>query len=383
MNAKGSFTDFAQAPGGASAWHTVWLGSVTFLLAAPSKENVAAFDENKGRGPSGKGNFLGDVVESMCSITISPGHTLFIPAGWIVARQHPEDSVSFSGLFLHGHSIPEQLGTHGRQLLHGHDTLPFFTRLHWFVARYYVFKLRQAQGSKAVEAAGEGQGAPTRDADGARESVLSAWELQGLPSFVHWLETSAPDSCPHVGLPSVPVANPARMLQELRARVDAEAQVLQLELGLPANALQATSEQAIRESLSAPDDYTLTITVPPMPPPLPPVPLSFIEPVQVRSTRKTRRPSRINSDMYELAMDSAWEGDSDGGSVVGDEWNTSHNAKKKKKKKKTQEDILGAKKVNKMPKGEQTAKRQAETKKKRSAALAASRRNRLRKRLGM
>ena len=115
-------------------------GKVTFLLVPPSDNNLKSFESWSVGGKQDNG-FFADTVEHCSRLTLEAGHTLFIPSGWIYAIYTWEDTIAFSGNFLHSYAMEKQLQiAHLEEVLHlpARARFPFFTELLWFVLDRYI-----------------------------------------------------------------------------------------------------------------------------------------------------------------------------------------------------------------------------------------------------
>lgn len=71
---------------------------------------------------------------------------MLIPTGWIHAVFTPLDSVVIGGNFLHGLDMGGQLriaGVEERTRVPHKFRFPYFERIQWYAARYYLHQLKR------------------------------------------------------------------------------------------------------------------------------------------------------------------------------------------------------------------------------------------------
>ncbi|XP_063229275.1 jmjC domain-containing histone demethylation protein 1-like isoform X2 [Bacillus rossius redtenbacheri] len=143
MSVKGCYTDFQICFGGTSMWYHIFKGSQVLWLVPPFELNTQLYERwvLSGKQPD---VFFGDTVEKCGRVTLSAGHTLFIPTGWIHACYTRADTVVFGGRFLHSFAVEKQL-----KVARLEDSIrvprkmryPLFTEMLWYVLERYVHSL--------------------------------------------------------------------------------------------------------------------------------------------------------------------------------------------------------------------------------------------------
>ncbi|CAD6198078.1 unnamed protein product [Caenorhabditis auriculariae] len=105
----GSYTDFHIDFGGSSVWYHIYKGRKIFYVAAPTKENLKAYEMFQSEKSTTA--WFGDSLPpgTIKRVVIDEGETLMIPAGWIHAVYTPVDSIVFGGNYLHSYNIEMQL----------------------------------------------------------------------------------------------------------------------------------------------------------------------------------------------------------------------------------------------------------------------------------
>ena len=140
LSVASCYTDFHIDFGGTSVWYHIIKGQKTFWLIPPTEVNTELFGRWVLSGNQGD-MFFGDMVDACQRVTISQGHSLLIPSGWIHAVYTPQDSLVFGGNFLHSFNIPIQLRTtrlENKLKIPNRFRFPFYTELAWFTLDRYL-----------------------------------------------------------------------------------------------------------------------------------------------------------------------------------------------------------------------------------------------------
>lgn len=141
MSPRGCWTDFHIDFGGTSVFYHILSGKKLFYMIPPTKRNLEKY-ERWCRSDQQSTTFFPDVAAGPCYLVeLYAGQTMFIPSGWIHAVFTPRDSVVIGGNFLHGFSIAMQLSIYDlerRVNVPAVYRFPYFERLQWFSAEYYL-----------------------------------------------------------------------------------------------------------------------------------------------------------------------------------------------------------------------------------------------------
>ncbi|KAA8904517.1 hypothetical protein TRICI_005462 [Trichomonascus ciferrii] len=164
MSVQDSYTDFHIDFGGSSVFYHVCQGSKTFLFIPPTDTNLQKY-EKWCQSPEQSSTFFGDLTRECYRVDLVKGDSLIIPSGWIHAVHTPTDSLVIGGNFLTPINIPTQIRLteiEKRTKVPKKFQFPHFTRVLWYAAIYYTQN-------------------PTN---------ISAFELNGLPYILHYLQNS-------------------------------------------------------------------------------------------------------------------------------------------------------------------------------------------------
>ena len=141
-----AFTNFHIDFGGTSVWFHMIMGKKIFFIIEPTYKNIQIYKswcnlENR------ESINLASLVSKCYKIELFAGNTLIMPNGWIHSVYTEEDSIAFSGAFLHSFNIPSQLNSYKIDLEIYGDTLKDFKEHHFSAAVYYTKLLKNNQKS--------------------------------------------------------------------------------------------------------------------------------------------------------------------------------------------------------------------------------------------
>tara|TARA_B110000208_G_scaffold190784_1_gene255621 strand:- start:778 stop:2766 length:1989 start_codon:yes stop_codon:yes gene_type:complete len=146
MSVGGCFTDWHVDFGGSSVWYHLVRGCKFFFFAPPTEHNLKVY-ETWSTTDEQTTTFLGDRLEESFVVKITPGNTLFLPAGWLHAVYTPLDSLVFGGNFVHSLSIPTQLRIDALEVATGvpqTEKYPAYWQLMTYSAARHLRQLRTA-----------------------------------------------------------------------------------------------------------------------------------------------------------------------------------------------------------------------------------------------
>lgn len=155
---KGGFTDWHVDFAGSCVFYNVRRGRKVFYFIRPTPDNLAAYEKWSGNKEIQESTWLGDLVDEVYKVELTPGNTMTIPTGWIHAVYTPEDSLVFGGNYLHSLEIPTQLAIYRIELATKVPIkyrYPHFVKLTWMVAARYSDRLAELE-ARGVEPNGEG-----------------------------------------------------------------------------------------------------------------------------------------------------------------------------------------------------------------------------------
>jgi len=219
LSVASCYTDFHIDFGGTSVWYHIIKGQKTFWLIPPTEINTELFGRWVLSGNQGD-MFFGDMVDACQRITISEGHTLLIPSGWIHAVYTPQDSLVFGGNFLHSFNIPTQLRTtrlEHKLKIPNRFRFPFYTELAWYTLDRYLHCLT---GKTFLSEDFQEKNLLHLNkiaVNGDDKIHLTSFELQGLAELVNYLDSFAEhnNGCPEsIASPSDVLAAAKSMLQD-------------------------------------------------------------------------------------------------------------------------------------------------------------------------
>ena len=147
-HSKGGFTDWHVDFAGSCVFYNVRRGKKVFYFIRPTKDNLAAYERWSGSKEMQDSTWLGDLVDEVYKVELSPGNTMTIPTGWIHAVYTPEDSLVFGGNYLHSLEIPTQLAIYRIELATKVPIkyrYPHFVKLTWMVANRYYARLAELE----------------------------------------------------------------------------------------------------------------------------------------------------------------------------------------------------------------------------------------------
>ncbi|CAD5110794.1 DgyrCDS159 [Dimorphilus gyrociliatus] len=153
MSVKGCFGDFHIDMSGCSTWYHVLHGSKIFWILPPTQYNLDAFEKWV---KSGKQEFFAEKGKECQKFTLKEGQTFLLPSGWIHAIYSEEDSLVFSGNFLHSFSIPQQIKiAELEKRIYDKFNYSFFTEIMWYAVKRYCGALLNPPLTPVKETSGE------------------------------------------------------------------------------------------------------------------------------------------------------------------------------------------------------------------------------------
>ncbi|KAK4533833.1 hypothetical protein CCYA_CCYA19G4715 [Cyanidiococcus yangmingshanensis] len=142
LSAAGSWTSWHIDFGGSTVFYHVLRGQKRFYVCPPTERHLLLYERWQSDPQQALREF--DFVEelnSVATIDLEAGNTLFIPAGWLHAVFTPLDSVVLGGNILHlgGVTMQQRIYNMERRL-HVPDKyrFPLFRELHWLALRQYA-----------------------------------------------------------------------------------------------------------------------------------------------------------------------------------------------------------------------------------------------------
>ncbi|CAH8825938.1 unnamed protein product [Trichobilharzia szidati] len=184
LSMEGSYTDFHIDFGGSSVWYHVMWGEKVFYLMPPTPEYLSAYWQwcmSDNHRTIFFPDFVADLLKkgscdtgepTVYCLHVSPGQTIFLPAGWIHAVYTPSDCLVFGGNFLNGLHVPTQLRVY--RMEQKCETpmkflFPNFEKVHWFYSQRLLDKLTNSLTN--------GENPVTHDLDAAESlvKVLPVW----------------------------------------------------------------------------------------------------------------------------------------------------------------------------------------------------------------
>uniref|UniRef100_A0AC34FGI8 JmjC domain-containing protein n=1 Tax=Panagrolaimus sp. ES5 TaxID=591445 RepID=A0AC34FGI8_9BILA len=112
MTMGGSFTNFHADYSGSSAYLYCYKGHKIFYLIEPTEKNMEEYSHWDREASTTPFILDSELRASIKQVVLQEGETLYLPGGYFHAVFTPEDSITFSGNFLHEHNIPIQLKVH-------------------------------------------------------------------------------------------------------------------------------------------------------------------------------------------------------------------------------------------------------------------------------
>ncbi|KIK63840.1 hypothetical protein GYMLUDRAFT_71958 [Collybiopsis luxurians FD-317 M1] len=144
MGVQGAWTDWHIDFAGSSVYYHIMHGTKVFYFIKPTPANLAAYERWSGTEIQNH-TWLGDLCDEVVKVTLSAGHTMIIPTGWIHCVYTPEDTLVFGGNFLHSYSIPTQFkirDIENRTQVPKKFRFPMFNKLCWYVGDKYMKDLK-------------------------------------------------------------------------------------------------------------------------------------------------------------------------------------------------------------------------------------------------
>lgn len=170
MIINGFFLDFHIEPSGSAIWYYNSEGSMSFFLAKPTHHNLKCFTEWYENNDTDSEVLFSDICKEIYRVDIEKGDFLLIPSGYIYSFYCNENSILYTGNFLHGYDIYTELNV--RDIEENLKFPPelfypeFYCQL-WYAAQNYLADLRSINFDIIDD-----------------NKIHSSHELNGLPTLI-------------------------------------------------------------------------------------------------------------------------------------------------------------------------------------------------------
>ena len=155
FGAAGSYTDFHTDLGGSAFWFHLHKGEKVFYLIEPTCSNLELYANWQTKKTSYNKNwtFIWNTVPDTVNnriIHLKEGETAVIPCGWIHAVLTKQDSIAFTGNFVHGGSLDIQQKCQQIEIktrLPPENRFPNIFLVYWYTAIFFYKCLNIRDGN--------------------------------------------------------------------------------------------------------------------------------------------------------------------------------------------------------------------------------------------